>query len=91
MSDCAHRLAASNAIRKLRDRSRVECLVKQRAPEPQEEPPNNPLIRLACAAIQLYARGTMVKGLDWEPGKSPLTLANACLATVRKRMESQND
>jgi hypothetical protein len=83
MSDCSHRIAASAAIRKLNARSRVELLLKKGAEEP--EPPDNPLIRLACSCVQLYARGTMLKGLHWEEGKSPLVLANACLETVCKR------
>jgi hypothetical protein len=85
MTDCAHRMAASNAIRKLNARSRTELLVKRA--EVREEPPmpDNPLIKLAHSAIQLYARGRMLKGLEWEDGKSPLALANTCLETVCKR------
>jgi hypothetical protein len=86
----ADRLAASAAIRKLRDKSRHDWLTKKSAPEPQEEeqqePASNPLISLAHAAMRLYARKNAVQGLDWQDGRSPLALTCACLATVRKNM-----
>jgi hypothetical protein len=83
MSDCSHRLAASAAIRKLCDRSRIELLVLKRQ---QSDPRRASLLKLALSAVELHSKclalGEVPRSEDER--SEPLLVALTALETIAR-------
>jgi hypothetical protein len=78
MTSCAHRLAASRHIRKHLDQSTREWLARR-----EHSARRASLVKLAHTSMQLHQKA-LEKGIPFEDGKSPLAVACAALATIRR-------
>jgi hypothetical protein len=80
MTDCAHRIAASRAIRKLNDRSRHDWLAKLA----ESDSTRCSLLRLAKSALELHAKGIAEDVLPRteDERSKPLLVALTALRTI---------
>jgi hypothetical protein len=80
MSDTAHRIAAGRSIRKSLDEAHRAWLARRE----QDGAQRTSLLKLALTSLELHNKAMENNVAPWADGRGPLSVACACLQTVRK-------